>query len=180
MDDKQQKHVQLQRCAKDVWDVQMGIHRKDSRTRLVSMLCRLYKYKAKAEEGIDETAAKLEDMRDIIASINPEVRRPDIMITLELIDSIDDEQYNAVQLQLNDLENLTLRKVVDKCEEVEQMARDNAGTPYEATNTQSLLKVSGKSVVQNSFSLLTRSFAQKHRGRAPVVLLHKHLSAYPR
>ena len=44
----------------------------------------------------------------------------------------DDYLYNnAVKLQLNDLENLTFRKVIEKYKEIEQMARDNAGNPYE-------------------------------------------------
>ena len=113
MDERQQKHVQLRQSAKGVWDAQKEIHGKDSRTRLVPMLRRFHTYKAKEEEGVDETAAELEDMRDIIAKINPEVKPSDIMMALVLMDSVDHERYNAVKLQLNDLENLTFDK--DKC-----------------------------------------------------------------
>ena len=145
MDERQQKHVQLQRSAKDVWDTAAEIHGRDSRARLVPMLRRFHTYKAKPEEGVDETVAELEDMRDIIANINPEVRPTDIMMALVLMDSVDHERYNAVKVQLNDLEDLTFRKVVEKYKEIEQLARDNADTPYDtAQKASSKSKFKGK------------------------------------
>ena len=78
------------------------------------MLRRFHTYEAKPEEGANETVAELEDMRDIIANINPEVRPTDIMMALVLMDSVDHERYDAVKVQLNDLEDLTFRKVVEK------------------------------------------------------------------
>lgn len=113
MDDRQQKHVQLQQSAKDVWNTAAEIHGRDSRVRLVPMLRRFHTYEAKPEEGVNETVAELEDMRDIIANINPEVRPTDIMMALVLMDSVDHERYDAVKVQLNDLEDLTFRKVVE-------------------------------------------------------------------
>ena len=140
MDDRQQKHVQLQKSAKDVWDTAAEIHGRDSRAQLVPMLCRFHTYKAKPEEGVDETVAELEDMRDIIANINPEVRPTDIMMALVLMDLVDHERYNAVKVQLNDLEDLTFRKVMEKYKEIEQLARDNTDSPYDTAK-----KASGKS-----------------------------------
>lgn len=53
-------------------------------------------------------------MRDILANINPEVKPTDITMALVLMDSVDPEMYDAVKLQLNALENLTFRKVIEK------------------------------------------------------------------
>ena len=68
---------------------------------------------------MDETAAELEDMRNIIANINSDVVPSDNMMALVLMDSVDYERYNAVKLLLNDLETLTFRKAIEKYKEIE-------------------------------------------------------------
>lgn len=105
------------------------INGKDSRARLAAMLRRFHTYKVKAGEGVDETAAELEDMRNIITNINSDVVPSDNMMALVLMDSVDYERYNAVKLLLNDLENLTFRKAIERYKEIEQTVRDNAGNP---------------------------------------------------
>ena len=127
IDKSQTKHIKKCKTVKEQWSVLKRMHAVQGITRLISLKKKLNTYRANPNAIVNDVAAEIRKIADIITEIELTEAFINLSLALKFIDVIDEKQYALAKWQLKQMnKNLIFIAAIEGLKVVEQKIRDES------------------------------------------------------